>query len=82
MNHADEIDSWLAIPGEWVEVPNERRGGQSGVKRIRASDGRLLYRKQQVGHVYRSLNKPLGYPTAMRERDALRHCQRLGVNCW
>lgn len=79
MNHTEDIDGWLAHPGEWVEAPNARRGGQSGVKRIRAGGGRLLYCKQQLGHTCRSLRKPLGYPTAMRERDALQHCQRLGV---
>lgn len=73
------IDAWLALPGDWVEAPNERRGGQSGVKRVLASDGRTLYRKQQFGHLYRSWRHPLGYPTAMREREALLDCQRLGV---
>lgn len=73
------IDAWLAVPGEWVEEPNERRGGQSGVKRILTSDGRQLYRKQQHGHIYRSWRHPFGYPTAMRERDALLHSHVLGV---
>lgn len=73
------MDAWLAVPGDWVEEPNERRGGLSGVKRILASDGRQLYRKQQSGHLYRSWLHPFGYPTAMRERDALVHSQSLGV---
>lgn len=79
MSGVAEIEAWLAVPGDWVEEPNERRGGQSGVKRIHDHAGRLLYRKQQIGHVYRSVSKPLGYPTAMRERDALEHCLQLGV---
>lgn len=73
------MDAWLAVPGDWVEEPNERRGGLSGVKRILSSDGRQLYRKQQFGHLFRSWQHPFGYPTSMRERDALVHCQRLGV---
>ncbi|MEW5208294.1 lipopolysaccharide kinase InaA family protein, partial [Bacillus cereus] len=48
-------------------------------QRIYGHDGQLLYRKQQTGHVYRSLSRPLGYPTVMREQDALMHCRRLGV---
>lgn len=73
------IDAWLALEGEWVEEPNVRRGGFSGVQRITSSQGTLLYRKQQLAHIYRSLFHPLGYPTAMRERDALLDCQRLQV---
>lgn len=73
------FDRWLEIPGEWVEAPNIRRGGESGVKRIHSDSGQLLYRKQQVGHIYRSLRHPLGYPTAMRERDALQAAAALGV---
>ncbi|MGU5165543.1 lipopolysaccharide kinase InaA family protein, partial [Pseudomonas aeruginosa] len=40
------IDQWLQVPGSWVEEPNERRGGASGVQRVYTGDGRLLYRKQ------------------------------------
>ncbi len=79
MSREKELERWLAVPGEWVEPPNERRGGLSGVQRIYGHDGQLLYRKQQTGHVYRSLSRPLGYPTVMREQDALMHCRRLGV---
>ena len=59
--------------------PNERRGGASGVQRVYTGDGRLLYRKQQTGHVYRDWQRPFGYPTAMRERDALRAFESLGI---
>ncbi len=72
------IDAWLAVSGDWVEEPNERRGGLSGVKRVSSKEG-MLYCKQQSGHIYRSLRHPFGYPTAMRERDALRDCLRLQV---
>ncbi|MDO9322847.1 MAG: lipopolysaccharide kinase InaA family protein [Pseudomonas sp.] len=76
---AQAFDQWLALPGEWVEEPNLRRGGESGVKRVISSTGKLLYRKQQVGHIYRPLLHPLGYPTAMRERKVLLACAALKV---
>lgn len=75
----EAFDRWLDIPGDWVEEPNVRRGGESGVKRIRTAAGQLLYRKQQMGHIYRSVRYPFGYPTAMRERDALQAASALGV---
>lgn len=65
--------------GEWVEEPNQRRGGESGVQRIHDANGRLLYVKRQVGHIYRSWRYPLGRPTVLRERDALQALQRLAV---
>jgi hypothetical protein len=70
----EAFKQWLAVPGEWVEEPNVRRGGQSGVKRIMTTDGKMLYRKQQVGHTFRSLKHPFGYPTCMRESVALKAC--------
>lgn len=75
----DAFDQWLALPGEWVEPPNIRRGGESGVKRVLTSSGGVLYCKQQVAHTYYSLRYPLGYPTAMRERDVLQACMALKV---
>ncbi|MCK9801176.1 InaA protein [Pseudomonas sp. MAFF 302030] len=64
--------------GEWVEPPNQRRGGESGVQRL-VSDGRLLYVKRQVGHIYRSWLHPFGRPTVLREQDALKGLGVLGV---
>lgn len=75
----EAFDQWLALPGEWVEEPNVRRGGESGVKRVITSTGKMLYRKQQVGHIYRPLLHPFGYPTAMREREVLLACAALKV---
>ena len=37
----DAIERWLQIPGKWVEEPNRRRGGESGVQRVLTDDGRL-----------------------------------------
>ncbi|SHN11197.1 Lipopolysaccharide kinase (Kdo/WaaP) family protein [Pseudomonas asturiensis] len=65
--------------GEWVEEPNVRRGGESGVQRVVTDDGQTFYSKRQTGHIYRSLMHPLGRPTVLRERDALEGLRRLGV---
>ena len=70
---------WLGLPGEWVEEPNVRRGGESGVKRLLTTDGKVLYRKQQIAHTYRSLRHPFGYPTSMREASVLRDFTALKV---
>ncbi|ROM92453.1 lipopolysaccharide kinase InaA family protein [Pseudomonas brassicacearum] len=65
--------------GEWVEEPNVRRGGESGVQRIRAPHDRLLYAKRQTGHIYRSWLHPFGRPTVLRELDALNGLRLLNV---
>ncbi|MEG5264566.1 lipopolysaccharide kinase InaA family protein [Pseudomonas sp. JDS28PS106] len=65
--------------GEWVEPPNLRRGGESGVQRVTTSDGQILYSKRQTGHIYRSWLHPFGRPTVLRERDALEGLRRLDV---
>jgi hypothetical protein len=72
------FDNWWQIQGEWVEEPNDRRGGYSGVQRIQ-QDGMLLYAKKQTGHTYRSLRYPWGRPTVLRERDALLSAAKAGV---
>lgn len=75
----EAFDHWLGLPGEWVEAPNERRGGMSGVQRLRSVDGQLLYRKQQVDHCYRDWKHPFGEPTVLREQRALQAFAALGV---
>ncbi|QCY14342.1 lipopolysaccharide kinase InaA family protein [Pseudomonas sp. MPC6] len=67
----ERFDYFWNLRGEWVEEPNVRRGGESGVQRVRGSDGNLLYTKRQTGHIYRSWRYPFGRPTVLRERDAL-----------
>ncbi|MCY1295727.1 hypothetical protein D3C76_739120 [compost metagenome] len=73
------LERWLQVPGKWVEEPNRRRGGESGVQRVLADDGRLLYRKQQVGHICRDWRHPFGYPTAIREYHSLQAIGELGI---
>ena len=75
----DCFEHYWRQQGEWVEEPNQRRGGESGVQRIHDVCGRLLYAKRQVGHTYRSWRYPLGRPTVLREHDALLAMNALSV---
>ncbi|MDN4547375.1 MULTISPECIES: lipopolysaccharide kinase InaA family protein [unclassified Pseudomonas] len=75
----DRFDYFWNQRGEWVEEPNVRRGGESGVQRVTDQDGQLLYVKRQTGHVHRSWLYPFGRPTVLRERDALTGVSALGV---
>ncbi|MCU0118727.1 InaA protein [Pseudomonas sp. B2M1-30] len=75
----DRFDYYWNQRGEWVEEPNVRRGGESGVQRVTGRDGQLLYAKRQTGHIYRSWLHPFGRPTVLRELDALTGVSRLGV---
>ncbi len=74
-----QFDHYWAQQGEWVEEPNQRRGGESGVQRLNDDNGLTLYAKRQVGHIYRSLRHPFGRPTVLRELDALHSFEQLGV---
>lgn len=72
------FDRLWNLPETWVEPPNHRRGGFSGV--IRATfDGQPVYIKKQVNHNHRSLRHPLGQPTALREYEAMAIAKQLGV---
>ena len=73
------FDLWWSGVGDWVEPPNQRRGGESGVLRMRDQDARLCYVKRQIDHLYRSWLHPLGRPTAMREAAALHAWRAIGV---
>ena len=55
----DRFKHFWQQQGEWVEEPNQRRGGESGVQRLCDETGQTLYAKRQVGHIYRSLLHPL-----------------------
>lgn len=69
---------WWSTQGPWVEEPNVRRSGTSGVQRV-SIDGVQLYVKRQTGHLHRSVRHPFGRPTALREGYALTNLQRLNV---
>lgn len=72
---------WWAAEGEWVEEPNERREGSSGVQFVAADNPGTanLYIKRQINHCYRSLRYPLGRPTVFREEQAILAFNALGV---
>ena len=69
---------WWSAPGEWVEPPNERRNGWSGMMRV-PDEGRTLYVKRQRNHMCRSWRHPFGWPTASREWFYLHRLRALGV---
>ncbi|MDH0748833.1 InaA protein [Pseudomonas sp. GD03842] len=75
---AQDFDRWWNTSGPWVEEPNVRRSGTSGVQRV-VHDGSIVYVKRQTGHTFRSLRYPFGRPTVMREGAALDRLQALGV---
>lgn len=75
----DRFDYFWQQQGEWVEEPNQRRGGESGVQRLCDDSGQMLYAKRQIGHIYRSLLHPFGRPTVLREYEALHSFEQLGV---
>lgn len=61
----DSFDYWWDMEGTWVEQPNQRRGGASGVQRCRLN-GVTYYIKKQVGHMFRSPRQPYGSRAAPR----------------
>lgn len=74
----NSFEHWWTLPGQWVEPPNERRNGWSGM--LRAVDqGRTLYVKRQRNHMCRTLRHPAGWPTASRESHYLDLLQSLGI---
>lgn len=72
------FDRWWNASGEWVEPPNQRRNGESGVVFIMVGD-RGYYAKRQSGHLHRSFKHPLGRPTALREAESIAALRSLGV---
>ena len=76
-----DFNYWWERQGLWVEPPNQRRGGESGVQVLQQSDPTrpLLYCKRQVGHLYRSFLCPWGRPTILREQLAYQSFERVGI---
>lgn len=75
----NEFDYWWKMESPWVEEPNRRRGGISGVQRCRVN-GANYYIKKQTDHTCRSLRHPLGYATISRETHRLNVCYQLGIS--
>ncbi len=83
-NQLDSFEALWDLDVDWFEAPNERRGGWSGVGRIklRTPDGDEVtaFLKRQQNHMCRSWLHPLdGIPTFAREFGNIRHFQRAGV---
>lgn len=83
-NRLDDFDALWDMDVEWFEQPNERRGGWSGVGRIRLrtpNGGDVgVFIKRQQNHTCRSLRHPLrGTLTFAREFENIRHFQRAGI---
>lgn len=76
--HAAPLPHWWSLTGDWVEPPNIRRQGWSGVIRAQ-SGGTTYYIKRQHMHLCRSLTHPFGWPTACREGHFLRIVHKLGL---
>lgn len=74
-----DFEQWWSLSGEWVEPPNLRRGGESGVQRLLTPQGDLAYSKKQHHHIYRSIRYPFGRPTALREYDAFKALDSLAI---
>lgn len=57
------FDFYWRQQGEWVEEPNQRRGGESGVQRLNDGNGKLLYAKRRRAYLpepaapFRSANR-------------------------
>ena len=75
------FNNWWARTGEWVEEPNQRRGGESGVQLLipESPEQPRLYSKRQINHMFSSLRYPFGHPTAVREKNAIQALERLGA---
>ncbi|MES0266092.1 lipopolysaccharide kinase InaA [Citrobacter sedlakii] len=69
---------WWATEGDWVEEPNSRRKGMSGVQCIER-DGTRLYVKRMTQHLFYSLRYPWGRPTIVREIAVIKELARAGV---
>ena len=73
-----DFEGWWNLPEHWVEEPNQRRCGWSGMFRLEIG-GQIYYIKKQCQHLYRSLRHPFGWPTALREYRNIKRLNALGV---
>jgi len=83
-NHLFDFDTLWQLKTDWVEPPNYRRGGWSGVSKIslKSPEGAFVevYLKRQENHCTRSFRHPLkGYSTFQREAIHILDFQSLGI---
>lgn len=75
----DTFEALWRLPEQWVEPPNVRRGGWSGVTRL-ALDGVTVYVKRQQGQCRRFPHRPWSSrPTYYHEFLALNRLSGMGV---
>ncbi len=79
----DTFDGMWDFKVDWFETPNERRGGWSGVGRVKleSADGTasVFFVKKQQNHGRRTLRHPIkGEPTFRREFERLRFLSQHG----
>jgi len=73
------FEQFWNLAESWVEEPNARRRGGSGVTRATLGQD-VLYVKKQVNHLHYSVPYPMGRPTALREAEAIAAARALGIN--
>ncbi|MBC7698774.1 MAG: inaA protein [Bacteroidia bacterium] len=79
-NQLASFDALWTLDAGWFEVPNERRGGWSGVSRYVLANGDAIFIKRQKNHVYRSWqNLFLPVATFEREFKNILHFQKLAI---
>src|SRR5699024_12876754 len=71
----DEFNHWWATEGDWVEEPNYRRNGMSGVQCVERN-GKKLYVKRMTHHLFHSVRYPFGRPTIVREVAVIKELER------
>ncbi|MHA7841034.1 MAG: lipopolysaccharide kinase InaA family protein [Gammaproteobacteria bacterium] len=83
-NGFHHLEDFWQLPKEWVEPPNYRRGGWSGVTRwiLKNTMGEsyVIYIKRQLNHTHRGLRHPFkGEPTAQREFRGIQRCRKKNI---
>ena len=73
-----DFAGWWSIPEQWVEEPNRRRNGWSGMIRLTLGE-KTYYVKKQCNHLNRSLQHPAGWPTVSREHQNIVRLNKLGI---
>src|SRR5699024_7811669 len=74
----DEFNHWWETEGDWVEEPNYRRNGMSGVQCVERN-GKKLYVKRMTHHLFHSVRYPFGRPTIVREDGVIKERVRADV---
>ena len=73
-----DFDGWWNTSEDWVEEPNQRRNGWSGMIRLRIGS-QTFYVKKQCNHLFHSPSHPFGRPTVSREYENILHLKALGL---